>query len=241
MAPRKSPSPRPPPRASWPRGGGPSCRRTSRPHRPPRARGATGRSALRRPADWRKRERRLVGRRRRRQIRRARRELSWPRGRRPAGRRLHPGRPVRLGRMPLLDAGDGVGVLLHRGLQLVERGQVRERDGRGVERLGELVGEFLRRLEALVRVPLESLAEPGVEGGGEVGPHAARHGELRRRDGGEGHRDALVRIPDGPPRQTLVGHAAERPQIPPGGRRSPGPSPARATCTPAFRRRRLRA
>ena len=84
-----------------------------------------------------------------------------------------------------------------------------------VEGDGKAGREVARRLEAKVRITLECLAEPGVEGGWQLRPKAARDGKHPRRDGGKRHRDPLVSVPDGTARQAFERHAAESPEVRP--------------------------
>jgi hypothetical protein len=79
----------------------------------------------------------------------------------------------------------------------------------------ELVGELLRRLEALLDVPVQRAVEPRLERGRQVRPVAHGVGQLGARDLRERHRDALLGRPHGPRGEALVHDAAQRPEIGP--------------------------
>src|SRR5580698_10523220 len=90
---------------------------------------------------------------------------------------------------------------------------VGQRNGWRAQGFRKLFRKIASGLEALVRVALERTFEPEVEGLGQVRPETTRHRKLRRRDCREGHRNALIRVPDRAARETFVGHAAERPKV----------------------------
>ena len=119
--------------------------------------------------------------------------------------------------------------------------EVHRRDLRRlIERLRHRVGELFRRLEALVRIALERLPEPLVERRRQIGAHLARHGERRRGDRRERHRARPDRCSTPAARSGTRTPCTRAPRDRRGDRRSPAPSPARATCTRAFRTPRLR-